>query len=249
MNTIYVTALYNIYDKDISNTRLCQDVQYLLNANLEKLVIFVDDYFYRLMFDNIFYSNVDVILLPLEQLIIYSSIINNKQYIELPLTTTYKEKDTHEYIALMNSKFEFLYLVKNKYHYVSEYLVWIDAGINKLFTNKNIWDKITNLRLTNIETSLMPGCYIKKLSKIDIISSVWWNFSGSLFIVNNNYIDTLYRHLFNILIKYLAFGHCTWEVNILADIYQEFPKSIKWYYGNHDDSIINNIPKKYILIF
>lgn len=232
----YVTALYNIYNTPEVSTRLLKDILALINADLS-LVIFVDD-FYRQHLVKL-PPKVIVYFLPLSDLIIYNMILANKSYLNLP-DTRYLPKDTYEYLALMNTKIEFLKIAKNITG--NHDLTWIDAGISKLIKNPTIfWEKLKNLGLSDANRNkvYIPGCYQRNLSFQQLCTSVWWVFSGSFFICGRNAIDKFYTLSLQSLSKFMIHKYIVWEVNVWADMYYQYPNFIIWYYGNHDDSIAN----------
>jgi hypothetical protein len=243
MNITYVTALYNIYSDKYTTTRLEKDSVNLLNSKLN-VIIYVDDYYNNLIKKIGVDPNIEVILSSLDELYIYNMIMRNKYDISLP-TNRNQSKDTYEYLSLMNTKIEFMYkslkLVK------TDYIAWIDAGVNKHFTDpKYSFGKLENIKLNNINTTLIPGCYNNNISFTELCTNVWWVFSGTFFISHKNYVDTFYKLSLESINKFISKGYISWEVNIWVDIFLYHPESIVWYYGNHNDSLIN-IPNKYLL--
>src|SRR5258708_12268244 len=133
MNITYVSALYNIYNTNKFSDTLSINVQNLLSSNL-KVYLYVDDFFYNVIKQLKVNDNIKIILKPINELIIYNCIINKKDTLTLPNNRCH-EKDTCEYMALMNSKIEFI-----KYTLPlidTPYIAWIDAGISKIFKNIN----------------------------------------------------------------------------------------------------------------
>jgi hypothetical protein len=241
MNVTYVTALYNIYNNNDSTlNRLKKDSIRLLTSKLN-LIVYVDNFYHEIIKAINIPQNVKIILLPSDELIIYNKIMNKNG--SLPLDRNH-EKDTFEYLALMNTKIEFLY--KASIVTDTEYIAWVDAGINKHFTNPDIsFEKLEKLQIKNVETTLMPGCYKRQISFIDLCMNIWWVYSGTFFISNKKYVKKFYELSKETVEKFISAGYITWEVNIWVDIHSKDPKSINWYYGSHDDTLIN-IPTIYL---
>jgi len=161
MNITFVTSLYNIYNNNTVSDRLAKDVEKLLSSNI-KLIIYVDSFFFDVIKNISVGDNITIIKFPLAQIDIYSSIINEKEKLSLPVKRNI-EKDTCEYMALMNSKIEFL--LRSMSLIDTPYIGWIDAGISKIFSNSiEIFDLISKMKIVDLDNILIPGAYQKNIS-------------------------------------------------------------------------------------
>lgn len=197
------------------------------------LILFVDDFYYDMIQIISKNDSVMIVKLHIEDLHIYNMIMKNKQYIHLPCERS-EEKDTHEYMALMNSKPEFLYRALLMID--TKYIAWIDAGVAKMFKNKDeSFSRLCNYTVTNLKNILIPGCYITDLSMNELCHGVWWIFLGTFFICNRDIVSKFYGLSLSHLVEFLVHGHITWEVNVWANILDSNPEVFEWYYALHDD--------------
>lgn len=233
MNVAYVSALYNIYEKDIANTRLIADVQKLLAQPFE-LILFVDDFYLPIVSNfQAKGKNVNIIHKPTSDLHIYNMLMDNKDKLTLP-TKRNPEKDTHSYMALMHQKVEFLLLAKELTD--KEYIAWIDAGSSKMLKDENSYIRLKNYHLINFENVLIPGCYLYPRSFQELCEMVYWNFLGTFYIVHRNYVQTFYEKSLQALSKFSEAGRITWEVNVWIYIMQTDYSTFTWYSADHNDS-------------
>jgi hypothetical protein len=235
MNITYVTALYNIYKGTTTTDRLTRDVQDLLRQKLN-LIIFVDEFYAEIIKTT---DNIKVIVLPIEELYIYNLILTNKSSLKLPPIRN-QEKDTHEYIALMNTKTEFLHRAQTLSQ--TDYLAWIDAGVSKMFKHKEeSFTRLTNLKLTKLQTILMPGCYHYHLDFDQLCNNVWWVYLGTFFICKKSHINDFHTQCLQLITKFINKNHITWEVNIWVLL----DNTINWYYSDHNDGL-TILPPEYL---
>lgn len=240
MNVTYVTALYSLYQTPNVAQRLMRDVKVLLDQSLP-LIVFVDEIFEPLIRALTLPSTVRIIPLPMSQLTIYNMIVANKTLVGLPPQRD-KNKDTHEYIALMNSKIEFL---QRAIPYVDTPLVaWIDAGVAKMVKEPDAtFQSLRSAHLHNITTTLFPGCYEREVDFESLQRSVWWVFMGTFFVANVNYVSTLYNLSLQALARFLLNGIVPWEVNVWIEMRKHNPEAFRWYYSDHDDGFAKFPPQ------
>jgi len=169
-------------------------------------------------------------------------IIANKERLQLP-THRNVEKDTHEYIALMNSKIEFLKLARLCTS--SPYLGWIDAGSSKMISDPDSsYAKLAELQLKGGLGVLIPGCYQRPAEIKWLMNNVWWSYLGTFFVCESCTVEQFYRYSVQSLVKFFIKGIVVWEVNIWVDISQDHPSLFTWYAADHNDSF-TNIPIEY----
>jgi hypothetical protein len=137
MQVTYVTALFNIYNnsnEEKTKNRLLNDVRILLRQKFP-LVIYIDEYYFNQLNNEI--KNLDknkiCIRINIDNINIYNTILKLRDSLSLPANRN-MEKDTIEYMALMNSKIELV--AKSLSFCTTPYISWIDAGISKMFNDK-----------------------------------------------------------------------------------------------------------------
>lgn len=245
MNITYISAIYDIYKTNRSfSDLLLKNVTFLFKQNIN-LLLYVDP-IYQDVVEKIEKSKlITIIYLPLSELSIYNLIIEKKDILKLP-THRNSEKDTCEYMALMNSKIELirrsLLLIK------TEYCGWIDAGISKIFKDMNTsFANICNVTIKNVAKVLIPGCYKKDITFNNLCQNIWWNFLGGFFICNKNFVPTFYEQCLSTVNIFLEKEYIVWEVNIFCYIQKQYPETFVWYLGDHNDSL-KNIPERFIKI-
>jgi hypothetical protein len=148
------------------------------------------------------------------------------------------EKDTHAFMALMNSKIEMLWRIAP---FLSENhtLLWIDAGILKIFKNKDLVQDHLKVfqKATTPEKVLMPGCWGRGIPVSR--DSVHWRFCGGFFVVPLSLLPTL-QSLSEKWIDqvYVVEQRAMWEVNVWVEMENELPELFQWYLAGHDDTIV-----------
>jgi len=232
MSITYVTALYNINSDYTVSTNLIENVKILLKQKIN-IILFVDNYFYEIFIKENIPNNIDLLQFDLEDNQIYTTILRENP--ELPINRNL-EKDTLKYIALMNSKIEF---IKKALPFVNTpYIAWIDAGIAKIFKSEKTLSKLENLKIVDLENILIPGAYKRNLQFSELFQNIFWVFLGGFFICNKNIVLKFYDLSISSINKFLSFHKISWEVNVWIDIYNNNDKFFEWYKADHNDSII-----------
>lgn len=241
MNITFVSALYNIYNDNKVSDRLTKDVLKLLGSNLN-LIIYVDSFFFNVIKDISYKDNIIIIKCPLTKISIYSNIIKQKNKLTLPSMRNI-EKDTCEYMALVNSKFEFL--LKSISLIETPYIAWIDAGISKILSNpEDMFNSISKYNIENLDTILIPGAYQKDISFKDLQTNIYWIFLGGFFICAKDIINKFYFSLEETIKKFIQYNSIVWEVNVWVELSKTM-KIFEWYKADHNDTMFI-IPEKYI---
>jgi len=152
------------------------------------------------------------------------------------------EKDTKEFMILMNMKTECLALVKQKISKDINYFIWLDAGISKIFSDP---DKTFSYFISRIQEVslpkdkiLIPGCWNRQ-SNIQILSyCINWRFCGGFFCVPEHLIFDFANKVLEACkeIK-IKTKKAIWEVNVWAYIESKLP--IEWRRGDHNESIFS----------
>ena len=227
MDVTYVSAYYNIYTK--------QKDDYL-----DYYTKFLDTGFPSILFlDN---------TIPewAEKLSKYPNltIISENTFSDIPLTKQFpkettklpesrnKEKDTYEYIVLMNCKIYFLNEAIK--HCSTEKMAWVDFGMHKLFKKPDdAYRRLLQVQINDTQI-LIPGCV--EINKVSL-NHVNWRFCGTLFFGKKQAIEQFYKVTTEVL-ETLK-NQITWEVNVWALAEQKHPGLFEWYKGDHNDSLVS----------
>ena len=186
----------------------------------------------------IFPETVTVIGLPLAEFELYQMGMNYKG--TLPHGAN-KEKDTNEFLSLMNTKIEFIKNAMN--HWDGETFIWIDFGICKIIKDKEmVIDTLKKINDMTFDKIMIPGCWMNGLFTFSV-EHVHWRFCGGFFVIPRKHILSFYDQCKHVLHDFCTMPQykLTWEVNIWTIIEHSHQHEIQWYYANHDDSIITHI--------
>lgn len=183
-----------------------------------------------------------------ENLIIYKHCISSKK--ALPKNRNIA-KDTPQYMALMNSKIEFVYDTMQKNYWGTDNFAWLDFSSAYLFTGGDadavcVFDKLREICSSSLpkNTLYIPGCWDGGGSSYN--DSINWRFCGTFFIgdaaaISNFYHDYLYY--FPLFLE--CFNTLVWETNFWAWLESYIIKNgyinyIQWYNADHNNSLIIN---------
>lgn len=150
------------------------------------------------------------------------------------------EKDTKDFMILMNMKTECLALTKQKIQNDIHYFVWLDAGISKIFENphKTLYELVPRLQNSFLPNDkiLIPGCWNPQSDITILTYCIHWRFCGGFFCVPSHLVLPFAEEVLNGCqeIKDKT-GKVIWEVNIWAYIEKRLP--IEWRQGDHNESI------------
>jgi hypothetical protein len=171
---------------------------------------------------------VKVIPVRLKELDTYK-LLSSKEDIQLP-TSRNVQKDTFDFLALMNAKAEFVHRAMALCE--SHRLTWLDCGVSHVLKD------LDSLKCLNDLYRLPEGIIIPGPREKGIVSpsSIHWRFCGGLVSGDRNSWNTFYATCNQVMLSLLP--KVTWEVNIWALLEQQgFP--IRWFYGDHNDSMLN----------
>jgi len=227
MDVTYVSAYYNIYSK--------QKDEYL-----DYYIKFLEAGFPSILFlDNTIPEWV-------EQLSKYTNltIVSENTFTDLPLLNQFPkvttilpdtrntEKDTYEYLILMNSK---IYLLNRAVqHSKTDKMAWADFGMHKLLKNPtDAYKRLLHVQINDTQI-LIPGCV--EINPVNI-NNVNWRFCGTLFFGKKQAIAQFEEECTKVLNRLNT--HLTWEVNIWALAELNNPSLFQWYKGDHNDSLVS----------
>ena len=224
LDVVYVTALYKI--KTYSNTELNIDYfKPFLDTNL-KIIVYTD-------IEDLSLGSVQTIILPREEVVAFSQVEAT-----LPEYRN-KEKDTLEFLQLMNAKTEFLHKAKNLIK--ARVYVWFDFGILKIISDKaRFIESMTNIHEYAIEDKVViPGCISREnINFNNLFVYPIWRFCGGILIISESMVDTFHELHLKELEKCRQLNLLTWEVNLWASIEHANPDIFHWYKADHNDTII-----------
>ncbi len=220
----YITSLYSIRQDYLST--LYSEFQHLIALEIP-IVVWTDQV---LPFPTP--NHVQVLYAPLES---FTSYILSSASVALPMYRT-PEKDTQEFLALMNTKVE---MVWRALPYVqTTHVAWIDAGIFKIFKDKQRATSAFqhHTKLSWPEKVCIPGCW--KSPIVDLYQRVSWRFCGGFFVVPTSLLPLFYEKATHLLEAWIAAGHLAWEVNVWADLETKDPTLFFWWPADHNESMI-----------
>ncbi len=186
-------------------------------------------------------SRIHWFLYPLNSFQTFSELVGAKKA-KLPESRNV-EKDTLEYIALMNTKMEMIW---RTIPYISSDISavgWIDVGITKIFTNfqeiKKKFEHLETADFSKKEKIFIPGCW--KRNQIPVSAdSIHWRFCGGFFVVPKSTVDRFQKECKTKVSELVLKNRITWEVNVWALIEQQSSELFEWYSADHNDTIIPN---------
>ena len=223
-----VTSYYDIYAKPEKFMEHIYIFYDLLSSGIP-ITIFTDPSLVKKFL--IFPPSVKVISMPLQTFIRYS--ISMKYDREPNISAV---KDTKEFLAIMNSKIEFI--LKASEISTDDTFIWVDFGILKICKNPDRFiNKLKDMNEKTFDKIMMPRYWSS-------VNQVNWKFCSGVFIIPRKHIQTFYYHSKNVLSDFcnLPQNKLTWENNVL-NIIKIFTTDdiIKLYFADHDDSILLNI--------
>lgn len=231
-----VTALYDIYNNPERVEYYVGLFQDIINAGLP-LIVFTDPSLIHL-FDNHNAQGLKIIALPLSEFELYSIAMFYKG--ELPNSRNVV-KDTQEFLALMNTKIEFIYKA-TQITPSEETYIWIDFGILKIIKDREAF--INKLRIANERTFdkiTIPGCW-NYGCHVDY-NNVNWRFCGGVFIIPSKLVSNFYHQSIVKLTEICVLPNrgLTWETNLWYLIELDGAwKYIDWYLADHNDTILRD---------
>jgi hypothetical protein len=233
---MFVTAFYDIYNKPEKLMFYFYQFFDLAVSGLP-FIVFTDPSLVDKF--RIFPKNVTVVPMPLTDFELYN--IGTAYSGQLPSQRN-EEKDTKEFLVLINTKVE---IVKKAAELCDdETLYWIDFGILKVVKNKEKFIlKLKEINNTKFNKITIPGCWGYGVPFT--CEAVNWRFCGGFAAFPRNLLDIFFNHSKNVLTSFCSSPQykLTWEGNVWYCIEFSAAKHIiQWYFADHDDSMIDNCP-------
>lgn len=230
-----VTCYYDIYNNLSNFMQYIYDFYDLAVSGIS-IVVFTEPSLVNKF--RIFPASVKVIGLPRESFELYN--IANNYVKDLPSIRN-EQKDTKEFLALMNSKIEFIDRASNLVE--DNTFIWLDFGILKYVKNKEQFiDRLKQVNKQEYNKIKMPGYW--NYGRQSNNNEINCRFCGSFFIIPRKYIKIFYGHSKNVLGDFcnLPMYKLCWETNVWHVIEMcAMRDDIDWYFADKDDSLLRNI--------
>lgn len=249
-NIAYVTFLTALGQTPCSIEQRLAWLQDLLDLDIE-LHLFVDDVYKHKLSTLSIGPRTQVHPLYLEDFETVRRIEAAAPHLRLPPYRN-KQKDTFDFLKLMNCKPELL--LRAVPFVTAPYIAYIDAGLSKVFkseTKSQTLDAIETLRVKDVPTILMPGCHpIRSFPSIHplLTEQVNWTLCGGFYIQPTNRVEAFYTLHLETLQHFLKNGSLTWEVNVWAALAAPMAQrgDFAWYRADHNDSMITGVPAAFL---
>lgn len=235
MSVTYVSALYDIYasaEKRSLYAALFND----MTACGAPFVCFCDAAYRPLITER---SNLTLIEKPLREFYLYW--LCSKPGLVLAANRNLA-KDTQDYMALMNTKAEFLATALP--HVRTSHVAWIDAGALKLVQDRTaVLQKLVSMipKTTAIQ---IPGCW--RLSDVPR-DAVSWRFAGTFLVAATPCVSRFYEKARWVTEIIVNENRLVWEVNAWAHMEHMVKGLFEWYEARHDDSLFA-VPNGWITV-
>lgn len=238
---LYVSCYIKIYDSTEKDDWRIDNFKLLLKTGINIMVFISKEYENKFILLCDIYSNLSYRVIDIyKELLLFINKPNNPKLPDI----RNENKDTYEYMALMNSKLEFIMKVIDKKY---DYYAWIDFSITYIFNELNYtlsYLSFLSKQKWNNEFIYIPGCWNISNEKL-ITDYVYWRFCGGFFMGDKESIINFYNIVDKTLKEELINKSLmVWEVNIWSFIEsnKEWCPS-HWYKVNdHNDDMIINIP-------
>ncbi len=226
----YVTSLYSVRDAYLPT--LYQHFQQLLPHLSAPVVVFSDRPLPFTVPDTC-----TVLQRSLEEFETYRTCMRASA--SLPRSRN-PEKDTAEFMALMNTKVEMVWAATPYMPAGITHIAWIDAGITKILKKPvDAWDRMFDAQAKAAwptRSVAVPGCWPSVVPPSS--DAICWRFCGGFAVFPTDLVTPFYRAVRTVLEKWLAAGHLAWEVNIWAALEWEEAAWFTWWGADHNDTML-----------
>jgi len=182
--------------------------------------------------------SVRVLTLPKECLDLYSIAMTYQG--DLPAHRN-ETKDTKEYLALVNTKLEWMYRVSDIVE--DDTFVWLDMGILKHIRNKGRFlEMLRCIQMQSFDKIVLPGWTDSHSFSVDTVTS---HFFGCFFVVPRRHLAAFYGHSKTVLTDFCtqSMYKLCWETNVWMIIDMcAMHDDIHWYACDQDDSLVLSFP-------
>lgn len=253
---LYITSLISLNEKRPEN----KSVQIYID-NFKKLLcleirvhVFISKCYINYLnssLNNEEKNKVKITCIDLEDLLLYKKYSNCESNISLPKVRNI-EKDTFNYLILMNSKIEFIKIAIDESQSDITHFAWIDIGICYILKdNENTLKQFNNFNSNNCSTLkekflIFPCCWTKEYSQYNITSItsitniIQWRFCGGFFLGDKDSLLNMYDLQIESVDEFITkYGILVWEVNMWFWMENNKNWNIDYYIADHNDSIFN----------
>lgn len=185
-------------------------------------------------------NNVHITQLAFEDLQVYKQL----EGLDIPLPANINlEKDTREFMILINSKTEFMKRAIENNVYNNSHFAWIDFGLKKVVRDPATFDMLPIIAGTQLKDSclIIAGIRPDNIINLTGFNNVCWRFAGGFFIGDSNSL-LKFHNLYETYFYGLTVNNnvLTWEVNIWAmfEHLDYFQPDV--YISDHNDYILTN---------
>ena len=150
-----------------------------------------------------------------------------------------EEKDTADFMSLMLMK---LRCMKEALAYTdASHLAWIDLRVfHVILQTERVQQQLLKLSRAPLRGLLTriaaPGCWNPTPENFDIFNHICWRWCGGFFVGPREIFPAAYKRQTELVEAHLP--RLTWEVNYWTMMEEYFV----WYIGDHNESLIMNLP-------
>ena len=228
---VYVTSLYAIRDDYLPV--LYTNFQRLLSQIQAPIVVFTDRH---VPFECP--TNCIIVQQTLESFQTYSHSLHAPA--RLPHARN-AEKDTREFMALMNTKVEMVWRALPYFPDTAQltHIAWIDAGILKITKDAA---RVKNAFAAHqrapwpLRSVAVPGCWAAPCAPSS--DSICWRFCGGFFVIPTSLLAPFYKAVTDMLEAWLRAGHLAWEVNVWAALEWKEAAWFTWWGADHNETML-----------
>lgn len=156
------------------------------------------------------------------------------------------EKDTREYIILMNAKTEYLKMAIETNVWSSTHFAWIDFNIFHIFKGEERQQYVVEFLRTMSKRTMhpyfltLPGCWEKNnVHEEFLMNDICWRFCGGFFIGSADRVLEFHKCYLDYFADFLlSKKKLIWEVNFWAYLELKHGLSVIWYPGDHNERIL-----------
>jgi hypothetical protein len=227
---VYVTSLYSVRDTYLPT--LYQNFQQIIKHISAPVYIFTD---VKPPFP--LPDNCTVIIKRLDEFETYQRCLQAQPLARLPVNRN-AQKDTAEFMALMNTKVEMVWSAAPYFSAATTHVAWIDAGIAKILTSDRIPQMLEKHQQVGWprHSVAIPGCWTSPVPPSS--DAICWRFCGGFCVIPIAILEPFYRAVGNMLDLWLRAGHLVWEVNIWAALEWKETAWFTWWGADHNDTML-----------
>ena len=208
----------------------------LLSCNIPK-IIFVDEVVYPQLKE---YENENTKIIQISKTDIY---LYKYSQLQLQLNTTNLEKDTLEFLFIMNNKTEWIREAIQLNPFNTTDFIWVDFGIQYIFkcSKEEFMQKIERLGGPYSKVRIGSIWNLNHVYNADIYKSINWYFAGGVFGGNKDsllaFADLTKQKCLSIIKEKQTL---MWEVNVWYLVYMENKHLFDPYSCDHNATLVDN---------